>query len=457
MRILVADDSVEFCETIASMIQQEGWEAVIATVPTKVLEILQQEGERINALLLDLEFHHPEINGMDILQKIRLTHPTLPVLILTGVGTIQDAVEATKLGAIDFLSKSELSFSAIREHLYNIGEKSKIEDQQLLKQMEKLGLVGSSQQIRKIFHQIVQVARTDLNVLITGETGTGKGVFARAIHQLSPRQKHQFVEIDLPNIRPELFQSELFGHEKESFTGATKGKRGLFEEAQGGTIFLDEIGELSLDQQAALLIPIEEKRIRRLGGLRWISLDVRFISATDKNIEEAIRHREFRPQLYYRLQEYHIHIPPLRERREDIRPIAEYYIAQLNNRYKTAILFEPDALCYLENYDWPGNVRQLRNLIERLIRLAPKDRISRQIVAEEILKLYPTAKENQVVDIYAAQEQVKKESLMNALSQTKGNITKTAALLGVSRETVYQYLRRYNIDVEQYRLRNETP
>ena len=477
MYILIADDEIEFCDTIATLLRSEGWETTIATSPPEVLQTIATEGDRIHAVLLDLDFRHPELNGLDILQKIRKSYPTLPVLILTGAGTIDTAVQATRLGAMAFLQKSELTPEKIRKELYEIAEKVRQENAEILRQLATFGVVGRSQAMQDVARIIYLFAQTDLNILITGETGTGKGLIARAIHELSPRRKHPFVHIDLPNIPRDLFQSELFGHKKGAFTGADRDKQGLFHKADKGTIFLDEIGDLDPERQAGLLIPIEQKRIHRLGDTNWIDIDVRFIAATDKDLEAAIQRGEFRSQLYYRLNEARIHLPPLRERPEDIRPIVEYYVQQFNRQRNQEKFFEPAALELLEQQPWQGNVRELVQFVKRCYEIfeGPAIRLSdvALLLRQQSLLGAPTQRSAQPSpqpgistsppspEVQSEPEldgtlsdtvqSVIKEKLEKLLEKHRGNITKTARALGVSRETVYQYLRKYNIDPNRYR------
>ncbi len=467
MRILIADDEFDFCDSIAKLLRGEGWETLTATTPPAVLELVRQEGENINAVLLDYNFKHPEIDGLTLLQEIRKMHPTLPVIILTGAGTIQLAVQATRLGAMDFLQKSELSAETIKKTLYKIAESVRKENVELLKQLHAYGIVGKSPALQEIARIIHMVAKTELNILITGETGTGKGAIAKAIHELSNRSKKPFVHIDLPNIPKDLFQSELFGHRKGAFTGADRDKKGLFEQAHGGTIFLDEIGDLDAEQQARLLIPVEERRIRRLGEAEWRDIDVRFIAATDKDLETAMEQGEFRQQLYYRLNQMRIHLPPLRERREDIRPIVEYYTQQYNLRKKADKYFEPAALDHLESLEWKGNIRELRQFVERCLELFPGPIIHAKDVAS-LLQLQGnsfrvpssraafadsgnTSSENHAGPLADAIDKFKKEYFETLLTKHRGNVTKVSAELGVSRETVYKYLRKYNLNPQDYR------
>jgi len=477
MYILIADDEIEFCDTIATLLRSEGWETTIATSPPAVLQAIATEGDRIHAVLLDLDFRHPEMNGLDILQKIRQSHPTLPVLILTGAGTIDTAVQATRLGAMAFLQKSELTPEKIRKELYEIAEKVRQENAEILRQLAQFGIVGYSQAMQDIARIIYLFAKTDLNILITGETGTGKGLIARTIHELSPRRKYPFVHIDLPNIPRDLFQSELFGHKKGAFTGADRDKEGLFHKADKGTIFLDEIGDLDPERQAGLLIPIEQKRIHRLGDTNWIDIDVRFIAATDKDLETAIQNGEFRSQLYYRLNEARIHIPPLRERPEDIRPIVEHYVQLFNRQRHQEKFFEPAALELLEQQSWQGNVRELVQFVKRCyeisvgpaIRLPDVALLLRQhrflhpspAVPPESGPSFPgsppssgASPSDTRTSLSDAIASIKKEKIVELLKKHHGNITKTAEELGVSRETVYQYLRKFNIDQNQFRNRN---
>jgi len=308
---------------------------------------------------------------------------------------------------------------------------------------------------------IIRFGRTDLNVLISGETGTGKKLVARAMHSASRRAKYPFVTVDIPNIPRELFQSELFGHNKGSFSGATDTKKGLFQQAHKGTLFLDEIGDLTLDLQSSLFIPIEEKLIRKVGSTESEELDVRFMSATDKDLLFAMKESKFREQLYHRLRECEIHIPPLRDRKEDIPEIVEYYLLKHNSEYNDSRYFSPSAIEFLQSKEWGGNVRELASVVRVTLQTAA----SEQIEVADLHRIISSGSTEQISDehgeILISSARTLKEDLAEVdrkkieatLERCEGNVSKAAALLGISRETLHNKVRRYGVNTQLFRVR----
>ena len=313
----------------------------------------------------------------------------------------------------------------------------------------------------EIGDHIIRFGRTDLNVLITGETGTGKKLVARALHSVSRRAKYPFITVDIPNIPRELFQSELFGHVKGSFSGASETKKGLFHEANKGSIFLDEIGEMSLDLQSNLFIPIEEKVVRRVGSVTSEDVDLRFVSATDKDLVTLMQESKFREQLYHRLRECEIHIPPLRRRTEDIPEIIEFYVNKHNKDFNESKQFSSSSIDYMQNYDWPGNVRELASTIRVSLQTSQGDRVevgeidkiinSGRKPSDQDFRNAPVISSNRTLkeDI----EQVDKKKIETILKNNSGNVSKSAAILGISRETLHNKIRKYNINVQEFRVK----
>ncbi len=470
MKILIADDNRDFCTTIADIVQTFGYETHEIQNPYEVLEYLEKQNRKISMLLLDIEFGDDvDITGMDILETCRRKYPAIPVVMISGKGTIETAVQATKLGAINFIEKSILSKDKIRAVLNSAVDKLGIrgEARELQGFLESQGIIGKSKVILEVGDSIIRFGRTDLNVMITGETGTGKKLVARALHNVSRRAKYPFITVDIPNIPRDLFQSELFGHNKGSFSGASETKKGLFHQANKGTLFLDEIGDLSLELQSNLFIPIEEKVIRKVGSTETEELDVRFVSATDKDLLYAMKESKFREQLYHRLRECEINIPPLRERREDIPDIVDHYLMRHNEDFHDSKVISPSAIEFLQEQNWEGNVRELASVVRvtlqttaslqievadfNKILTGPKtqDKTEVQPVTEAMLSTSRTLKEDLA--------QLDKKKIESTLERTNGNVSKSAVMLGISRETLHNKIRKYGINTQLFRVKKTKP
>ncbi|MFN3782179.1 MAG: sigma-54 interaction domain-containing protein, partial [Candidatus Kapaibacteriota bacterium] len=328
---------------------------------------------------------------------------------------------------------------------------------EILQFLRSNGIIGSSEALLDLGYSIIRFGRTDLNVLILGETGTGKKLVAQAIHSVSRRAKKPFVVVDIPNIPKELFQSELFGHVKGAYTGALTNKEGLFQKANGGTIFLDEIGELNLELQASLLNPIEEKIIRKIGSSENEEVDVRIVSATDKDLPAMTSQGTFRSQLYHRLRECEINVPPLRERKEDIPELVQYYLTKYNIESGRTKFFSPSAVEFLQEQPWPGNVRELINTIRIVREYTEKDTIEIPDLKKFLGKEQPSETETYLPpitssgDIKSDVERVEKLKIEKTLETCNGNVSKAASLLGVSRETLHNKIRKYGINPNIYR------
>ncbi len=458
MIVVISDDNFEFCSTVADIVQDFGYETHLVHTPEDTIAYIDKFHKKIGVLLLDIEFGPDTTkNGMDVLEYCRTNHPFLPVVMITGKGTIETAVKATKLGAINFVEKSLVSKDTIKKVLESALSKTQGKDRkEIIEFLNRNGIIGSSDAIVNVGYSIVRFARTDLNVLITGETGTGKKLVAFAIHNASNRARKPFVTVDIPNIKNELFQAELFGRTRGAYTGADSTQDGLFQRANGGTLFLDEIGELSIEMQAALLNPIQDKIIRKVGSNEPEEVDIRFISATDKDLATMVREHKFRDQLYHRLRECEIYIPPLRERKEDIPEILEYYVNRLNRESGKAKFFSPAAVDYLQSLEWLGNVRELINTIKTVFNAVERDIIEipdlkRWETTKTTATVYPTEGISSTGPIKEDLEKVEKLKIEKALEECNGNVSKTAAKLGVSRETLHNKIRKYGIDPNIYR------
>ena len=469
MTVLIVDDNTDFCSTLSDLVHSFGYASLMLNTPGDAIEYLEENSKHVNCILLDIEFGKNELmNGLDVLEICRRKYRSIPVIMISGKGTIEMAVRATKLGAINFIEKSVLTSDKLQEVLKSVfaetnfgGEKGEIR-----KFLHQNGIITSNPAMIELGDNIIRFGRTNLNVLITGETGTGKKLFAEAIHAVSKRNKFPFVTVDIPNIPRELFQSELFGHVKGSFSGATETKKGLFQQANHGTIFLDEIGDLSLELQSNLFIPIEDRTVRKVGSTEPEDLDVRFISATDRDLIKSISEGTYREQLYHRLRECGINIPPLRERREDIPEIINYYLEKHNAEYNQNKEFSVAGIEFLSEQYWPGNVRELYSVIRVALQTASDDIIDlpdlvRLVGTNEKNPSSAVAKEHSENMINLSRTlkedlaEVDKMKIQQTLAKTSGNVSKAAVILDVSRETLHNKLRKYGISAAQYRKKNQ--
>jgi two-component system response regulator HydG len=450
-RVLIVDDDPSDLEVIAESLEREGYEIVKASSGRSALEIIRSED--FDLIVTDLKL--PDLDGMEILRRAKEEIPYVQVIVLTGYGTVEGAVEAMQSGAFHFLQKP-IDIHILRETARRAIEKRdlELENLRLKEQVERRyrfeNIIGKSSQMQEIFRQIRRVAPTKASVLIVGETGTGKELIARAIHQNSPRKDKPFIAVNCAAIPRDLLESELFGHEKGAFTGAIRQRTGYFELADGGTLFLDEIGEMSLEVQAKLLRAIETHEFWRVGGSRSMKVDVRIISATNKDLEETVREGRFREDLYYRLKVFTIKIPPLRQRREDIPLLVQHFIQEIckqNNRPPLNITRE--AMDNLVRYDWPGNVRQLRNVIESVIITTTSDTIRPEDLPEEIKGATTTdEEESDRIDVRVgmSMEDIEREAIKRTLMETRGNKTKAASILKIGLRTLYRKIKQYGLE-----------
>ncbi|NPA95297.1 MAG: sigma-54-dependent Fis family transcriptional regulator [Thermodesulfobacteria bacterium] len=449
--ILIVDDEESILDSIGDVLQDEGYRVKTASGGKECLEILES-GEPVDLVLLDIWM--PDLDGIEVLKKVKESWPFLPVIIMSGHGTIETAVSATKLGAHDFIEKP-LSIEPLLISVENaLKFKELQEENRLLKEKSSkiVEITGKSEKIKQLKEQIRIVAPTDAWILIQGENGTGKEIVAQTIHRLSKRSNRPMVEVNCAAIPDELIESELFGHEKGAFTGAVSMKRGKFDLANGGTLFLDEIGDMALKTQAKILRIIQEQKFERVGGSKTISVDVRIIAATNKNLEEEIKKGNFREDLYFRLNVIPIEVPPLRERKEDIPLLVQEF---LNEFSKGTIEMEKEAIEALYNYDWPGNIRELRNLIERLVILSrgnlitkkdlPKHFLSGSSVGDAQVLSGSEAECFTCPDFKRARAIFEKTYLERKLSEFGGNIKRTAESIGIERRHLYRKIKSLGI------------
>ncbi len=447
--ILIIDDEESIRQSLTGILQDEGYRPLIAGSGEEGLKRLREESPDL--ILLDIWM--PGIDGLETLRLIREEAPEQMVIMMSGHGSIETAVKATKLGAHDFIEKP-LSLEKVLLSVENAFKVSQLvqENRTLRQKMAKdLDMIGQSETIRSLKKQIAIAAPTSGWVLITGENGTGKELVARATHNLSHRKDKPFVEVNCAAIPEELIESELFGHEKGAFTGATTQRKGKFDQAHEGTLFLDEIGDMSLKTQAKILRILQERRFERVGGNRPIEVDVRVIAATNKDLEEEIEQGNFRQDLYYRLNVLPFHVPPLRERQEDIPLLIEHFLAHFcQHEGRPVKSIADDALAILMNYAWPGNVRELKNLVERLVIMVPEDTILRDHLPESVQASTPsTAVSAEAATLKEAREQFEKDFLRQKLTEFEGNISRTAEAIDMERSNLHRKLKAFGIEYKK--------
>ncbi len=454
--VLVVDDERNILLTLSQALQLEGYQVQLASDAKVALDVLA--ARPIDAVLMDVKM--PDMDGLTALSKMRELKKELPVIMMSGHGTIDTAVKATQLGARDFLEKP-ISRDRMLLALKNALEHQKVveELQTLRSEAGRFDMVGQGAAMQRIYALITRAAPSEGRVLITGENGSGKELIARAIHQHSKRKNGPFIKLNCAAVPHELIESELFGHEKGSFTGAVNARRGKFELADGGTLFLDEVGDMPAAMQAKLLRVLQEGELERVGGTETIRVDVRVIAATNKNLEHEIEQHRFREDLYFRLNVVHIQAPALRERREDLPALIEVFLDEAcrKNGRKTLRLL-PEAMQRLASYDFPGNVRELRNLVERLAILCegplvsgieaesmlPRKKGESEPVLQNELPLAPHSPPPRYRADKTFRDQVEdaeREIILGALAFTKDNATEAARLLDLERGHFYKKMK----------------
>ena len=451
--ILVVDDEKNIRSSLEGILKDEGYRVRgIATGE----ELLKQVAQAVPDLVI-LDVWLPGMDGLQTLEDVKRLHPELPVIMISGHSTVEAAVKATKLGAYDFIEKPlslEKTVLSVRNALDR--QRLELENRALRQTLEqRYEIVGESPAIQALRAQIQSAAPSHGRVLIRGESGTGKELIARAIHRQSLRRDKPFVEVNCAAIPDELIESELFGHEKGAFTGATTKRRGKFELADGGTIFLDEVGDMSLKTQAKVLRVLQEQTFERVGGTETLTVDVRVIAASNKNLEEEIQKGTFREDLFYRLNVIPFEVPPLRERREDIPILANHFLRLFSEEYgRRGKSLSPEAMQLLLQHPWPGNVRELRNVIERMVIMVPQDTIRHFDVAPSLrarpgaVPEAPTEAEG-VWDgtLREARERFERQYILRRLGEANWNITRTAERLGIERSNLHRKLKAYGIEL----------
>jgi DNA-binding NtrC family response regulator len=457
-RILVIDDEMIVCESCKRILEEEGYEVETALSGREAFEKMRQNP--FDIVITDLKM--PGIDGMEVLRTFRRDYPDAIIIMITGFSTVETAVEAMKLGAFDYIPKpftpDEVSI-VVRKA---IEKKSLLLENIYLRQelREKYGfhnIVGKSKKMQEIYRIIAKVANTDSTVLIYGQSGTGKELIARAIHFNSPRREKQFVPVDCAVLSENLLESELFGHVRGSFTGAVTTKPGLFEVADGGTVFLDEVGNISLAIQAKLLRVLQEREFTPVGGTKAKKVDIRLIAATNKDLEKMIKEETFREDLYYRLNIVPIYLPTLKERQEDIPLLAVHFLKKYAEEMGKAIKgFTPEAMEKLIKYPWPGNVRELENVVERTVVMIDEEMVrvdhlilpgqrEKESADEHVPMTSDALKELKKQIREKAVEEVEKAFVLSALERHHWNVTKAAEEVGMLRPNFQALMRKYGL------------
>jgi len=445
--ILIADDEKNMIWALKRALKDEDYKISSASDGLEAVNMIKSQD--FHLVLLDLRM--PKMDGLEALKEIRRIKADLPVIMITAHGTIESAIEAMKMGAIDYISKpfdiEELKIQ-IRKAI-NIGDMSKQIEflTEELRNATGKTIIGDSPKMKKILEMVDRVSKSNATVLITGESGTGKELIANALHYNSERCNKPYIKVNCGALPETLLESELFGHEKGAFTGAIERKIGRFERADGGTIFLDEIGEISLSMQVKLLRVLQEKEIERVGGTQTIKIDVRVIAATNQDLLQRVNEGSFREDLYYRLNVIPIELPPLRERKEDIPSLIEYFLDKYCKEIgRKRMEISKDALEYLVNYKWKGNIRELENIIERLVILNQKGIIEREDLPKDILNPEQDNLSFTLPSEGINLEEVEQSLIRQALELTNYNQSKAAKLLGITRHTLIYRMDKYSID-----------
>jgi len=464
-RILVADDEPNLRRVLSAILMRDGYQVVQATNGAEALERLNDE---VDVVITDLKM--PEVDGMEVLRQVGQRSPQIPVIMITAFGSVNNAVEAVKAGAFDYIEKPfeqeqirTIVDKAVRQGSANRANPIAVAVEGDDRPPGRFALVGLSSAMNGIYEIIEKVADTPSTVLITGESGTGKELVAKALHENSARGTQPFIKINCAAIPKNLMESELFGYEKGAFTGATSSKPGRFELADGGTLFLDEIGEIPNEMQVKLLRAIQESEFERVGGIKTLKVDVRLITATNRDLEAEIKNGNFREDLFYRLNVVPLQVPPLRARCEDIPLLVDHIIKKFNERLKKDISgISDEALKKLNSHNWPGNIRELENVLERTILFCSTDRIELTDLPNEFTQSSPAqpadapaapasdgpdiTPDTSLKDIVRAEtSRVEKELIAKALDETGGNVTQAAKLLKISRKSLQMKMKEFGL------------
>jgi len=447
MNILVVDDEPTIRETCAEVARQIGMKVTTVASAEEAFEVL--ENSAVDIVLTDLMLQHT--SGLDLLKRVHDTNPALPVIVLTQYGTIDSAVAATRLGAVDYVTKP-FRIEELRSRLERAARAVELQQENhLLRQQLRTrpgfgGLIGVSERMQRVYKIIQKVAMHEYPVLILGESGTGKELVAKSVHFSGPRSGRPFVPVDCSSLVPTLIESELFGYVKGAFTGAQHGKQGLLEAANGGTLFLDEIGDMPVDLQAKLLRALQEREVKPVGSTERRHIDVRIIAATNRDLDSAIKSGSFRQDLYFRLNVVQVKLPPLRERKSDIPLLVFSFLEKFSASQQTSREISEEAMRQLIAYDWPGNVRELENAIERSVALGSGPILH---VADLPTNLqYPTTERVPDKNELLPLEELERRAILRTLREMAGDKLAAARILGIGKTTLYRKLKQYHLEPE---------
>lgn len=445
--ILIVDDEENVTRLLERVLAKEGYITYTAFDAFSAIDVIERNA--IDAVLTDIKM--PKISGLELLAKIKEIDPDIKVILMTAFATIDTAVEALRIGARDYITKPfnlDEVLTAVRNVTENI-KSDRFEVETVKRDQTEISnyMITNSPPMKKVMEVIKKVADARSTVMLYGETGTGKELAAQTLHSLSERSNKPFIKVNCAAIPEQLLESELFGYEKGAFTGAVTSKPGRFELAEGGSIFLDEIGDISPSTQVKLLRVLQEKEFERLGGTKTIKADVRVIAATNKNLEEEIKYGKFREDLYYRLNVVPIYLPPLRERKDDIEMLVEHFLMRSSSiSGRPPIVFSSEALKKLMEYNWPGNIRELENVVERGVVISSGKRIEVSDLPQRIAEHIEGYEDDHNVRLDDALDNAEKDMIIKALQECHGNKTKASVLLGISRRSLHRKILKYEID-----------
>jgi DNA-binding NtrC family response regulator len=446
-KVLIAEDDPDIRNILALFLGEKGFQVKVADAGDRALAMLAEEP--MDLILSDVRM--PGMSGLELLREVKERDPEIQLVLMSAYSNVRDAVEAIQLGAADYVEKP-IDFRRLERVLHTVLEKrdlrqrTRILEQRLQGVVNFEGMVARGQHMLELFAFVERLARYPTTALVTGESGTGKELVARALHKLSPLADRPFIACNCTTLTPSLLESELFGYVRGAFTGADRDRKGLFEAAHGGTIFLDEIGELPLEVQVKLLRVLENREIKRVGAPEPTRVDIRVIAATNRDLADMVRRGTFRDDLYYRLNVGAIHLPPLRERADDIEPLVRHFVGHYNEKLgRTVVGVSPQVLAIFLRYPWPGNVREVANVIERAMVVAKGSVILPEHLPPHLFEhraaLAPGAEPMPELSLEAAE----REQILRALQASGGKRIKAARLLGLSRRTLYRKLDRYGI------------
>ena len=461
--ILVVDDEDSIRKRCVQLLQRKGYNVQDANGGEPALFLITKKS--FSLVLADIRM--PGLNGIDLLERVKEISPDTEVVMITGYGTVDNAVEAMKLGAYDYITKpfDMNRLLKVVEHVetkFSLKKEISVLRDELKKFSRDRDFIGVSAEVQQIFELVQKISPIDCNVLIQGESGTGKGLLARAIHFDSPRSEYPFVVVDCAALTESLLESELFGYMKGAFTGAYTNKEGFFKIADKGTIFFDEISELSTSLQGKLLRMVQDHEIIPVGGTKPLKINTRIVAATNRNLEQLVKEGKFREDLYFRINVIRIDIPPLRERKEDILPLTHFFLDKFRKRFdKNDLLIDQQVLVFFQQYGWPGNVRELENVVQRMAITADRGRITMNELPEKMKptrSVQGTEEYGDALNLIFAEarklylDRFTRNYLLNALRCHHGNVSKTAKEIKVQRPSIQRMLKRYKIKKEEYML-----